>query len=201
MKMTHLLLTTLTFFLMNFGAAHHAAAAPPEYRFDTAHSNFYFDVQHIFSTIRGYFSEYSGTVKFDPANLKESAMRFEVKVDSIQTAIAKRDTHLRSDDFFSAGKFPRMTFESTEIRPAGENRFDVAGKLTIKDVTKEVVLPFTYFPEKDHPADPKSRVAGFEARLTLDRHEYRVGDEKYFKMGLIGKDVTLLVSLEVMRDK
>jgi polyisoprenoid-binding protein YceI len=81
------------------------------------------------------------------------------------------------------------------------NRFELEGKLTVKDVTKKVVVPFTYYGMKENPLKPKQLVAGFEAKFTIDRLQYHVGPGKYYEMGVIGKDVDVTISLEVLRDK
>ena len=178
-----------------------ALAQGQEWKFDKAHSNFYFDIHHIYSTIRGYFSEYSGTFQFDPTHPEQGEMKFDIKVKSIQTAVEQRDTHLLSDAFFAVGKYPSIKFYSTSIKKTGENQYDVMGLLTIKDVTKEVTIPMTFLGEKDHPMLTGSKVAGFEGRLTLDRLEYHVGDGSFYKMGAVGKDVVVTISLEMLRDK
>lgn len=181
--------------------AQQTAAQATEWKFDQAHSNFYFDIQHIYSTIRGYFPDYSGTFLFDPSVPEQSKIHFEIKAKSIQTANEQRDAHLLSDAFFAAGKYPLITFDSTAIRKGGDNLYNVTGKLTIRDVTQEVTLPLTFLGEKDHPMDKKAKVAGFAGHLTLDRLQYHVGDGSFYKMGAIGKDVTITVSLEMLRSK
>ena len=181
--------------------AQFAFAEAYEWKFDKPHCNFFFETRHIYATVRGFFSDYSGTFIFDPANPETGKMKFELKVKSVQTAEEKRDTHLLSADFFDVDKFPIITFESSGIKKRGENQLDVTGKLTIKDVSKQVTLPLTFLGEKDHALVKNTRVAGFEGRLPLDRLEYHVGDGKYYKMGVVGKDVDILVSLEMLRDK
>ncbi|MEW6220728.1 MAG: YceI family protein [Thermodesulfobacteriota bacterium] len=193
--------TILTALLLGALLAAPAGAEVPAWSLDTAHSNFFFDVRHIFSSIRGSFPEYSGSIRFDPANPGASSVRLEIEVASVETGVAKRDGHLRSDDFFAASTYPRMTFASTAITRTGEQTFDIAGRLTIKDVTREVVLPVVFHPGQDHPMDPRSLVAGLEGQLTIDRLSYHVGDGKFFRMGVVGREVKILVSLELLRQK
>lgn len=176
-------------------------AEPPEWKIDWAHSSAYFDIRHTFATVRGQFNDISGKFFFDPENVTASRCSFEVKVKSIDTNIRKRDDHLRADDFFDAKKYPLMIFKSNGVRRINDARFDLEGKLTIKDVTQTVVIPFTYYGVKDNPLNPKQRVAGFEAKFTIDRLVYGVGDGKYYKMGAIGKDVDITITLEVLQDK
>jgi len=168
---------------------------------DKEHSNFYFSVDHIYAKVHGRFTDYKGTFLFDPNNLKDSKISFEIKVKSIDTGISKRDKHVLSADFLDASKYPLVTFTSSSITKAAGNTYNVNGKLTIKDVTSDLTLPLAYEGTKDNPLLPGMEVAGFNGRLTLDRLAYKVGDGKYYKMGVVGKDVDILVTLEVLRKK
>ena len=118
-------------------------AAARGWELDKAHSNFYFRISHIFSKVDGKFNDFSAEIKFDPANLAESSFFFEIKTDSVNTDIAKRDKHLQSSDFFDSDKFPLMTFASTKITAAGNNVYEVAGKFTVKGVAYDLTLPLT----------------------------------------------------------
>ena len=176
-------------------------AAPSEWEIDRAHSGVYFDVRHTYATVRGLFDDFSGKFIFDPQNIGVSECSIEVKVKSINTNIRKRDDHLRSGEFFAVKEYPVMTFETEKIRQVDGKRFELEGKLTVKDVTKKVVVPFTYYGMKENPLKPKQLVAGFEAKFTIDRLQYHVGPGKYYEMGVIGKDVDVTITLEVLRDK
>jgi len=178
-----------------------ARAEARSWEIDKEHTNFYFSVDHIYAKVRGYFTDYSGTVFFDPDNLKDSKISFEIKVKSVHTGIGKRDKHLLSDDFFDASKYPLITFTSTSITKAEGNIYKVNGTLTIKGVSSDLILPLTYGGRKDHPLSPGMEVIGFNGNLTLDRLAYSVGDGKYFKMGVVGKDVDILVTMEALGKK
>ena len=188
-------------FLLIMIAGQQVSAAAPEWEFDTAHSRFYFSINHIFSKVIGHFDDYSGIFRFDPENPGESMIEVEIKTNSINTNIQKRDNHLRSDDFFSVKKYPLITFESKRITRTEEGMFEVEGDLTIKDVTKRVVLVMTYFGTRENPLKPGELVAGFETRVTIDRLDYHVGSGKFHQMGVVGKDVDITVSLEMLRKK
>jgi polyisoprenoid-binding protein YceI len=175
-------------------------ATAAQWQLDPDHTNFYFEVQHIYSTIRGRFTEYNGDVFFDPAQPEKSRFNFEVKIDSINTMIGKRDTHLRSADFFDAAKYPLMTFRSARVTHAGDNVYRVDGTLTIKDVSQEISLQFVYHGQKDNPL-MKKVVAGLDCRFSLDRLQYHVGDGKFYTMGVVGKDIDILISMEMLRDR
>ncbi|KAB2887587.1 MAG: YceI family protein [Desulfobulbaceae bacterium] len=182
-----------------FGSPRHAEAR--SWEIDKEHTNFYFSVDHIYAKVRGRFTEYSGTIVFDPDNLKDSRFSFEIKVKSVDTGISKRDKHLLSDDFLDASKYPLITFTSKSVTKAEGNTYNVNGTLTIKDVSTELVLPLTYGGRKDHALAPGMEVVGFNGNLTLDRLAYNVGDGKYYTMGVVGKDVDILVTIEAMGKK
>ncbi|MFP4159596.1 MAG: YceI family protein [Desulfobacterales bacterium] len=175
-------------------------AQAEEWKIDENHSSIYFDVDHTFVTVRGLFDDYSGNVVFDPEDEDASSIDFTVKVDSIDTNITKRDNHLRSDDFFAAGKYPEMSFSSKEIRHEGDDQYTVKGDLTIKSVTREVEVPFRFLGMKDNPMDDGQKVAGFEAEFTINRLDYNVGTGKFAEMGVVGEEVNILVALEIIKD-
>ena len=185
--------------LLLFGQ--HASAAARAWELDTDHSNVYFSIDHIYAKVQGRFTAIAATIHFDPANLKESRVDFEIKVDSIDTGIKQRDDHLRSADFFASSDHPLITFTSNAVTAAGEGVYQVAGTLTVKGKSRDLVLPLTLAGVKDHPVTPGKQVAGFNGRLSVDRLALGVGDGKFYKMGLLGKDVDVLVTLELLADK
>ena len=192
-------ISTLVLFCMTLILQAHATGS--EWKLDPAHTGIYFEIDHIYSATRGYFEEFDGKVVFDPDNLGGSRFDFKVEVKSINTGNSKRDSHLESRDFFDVRKFPDMTFQSTAIKKVDSNQYVVDGTMTVKDVSKNISIPFTFFGIKPNPFEKGSEVAGFEARLTIDRLEYNVGSGKYYEMGTIGKDVDVLISFEATRKK
>lgn len=176
-------------------------AAARVWDLDEAHSNFYFQIDHIYSKVRGHFNDFTGEVVFDPQNLAESRFSFAIKTASIDTAVDKRDRHLQSVDFFDAGKYPLMTFTSTRITETGNGRYEVQGTFNVKGVDYPLMLPLVLAGTKDHPAVKGKEVIGFNGQLTIDRLAYKVGSGKFYEMGLVGKDVDILVTLEALSDK
>jgi len=176
-------------------------AAAQQWKIDYAHTNFYFEVNHTYVPVRGQFTKFTGDVYFDPGNLAKSKFDFVINVDSVDTKIGKRDTHLRSPDFFDASKFPNMTFKSSSVTSGGANKYIVNGVLTIKDVSRNLALEFVYHGQKDNPIKQGEVVAGLDTKLVLDRLAYNVGDGKFYKLGVVGKDVTILFVLELLREK
>ena len=178
-----------------------AQAEAPKWELDPAHSGIYFSVKHIYSVTRGYFEDFSGTVMFSPDDLAGSRFDFEVQVKSINTANSKRDGHLNSPDFFDSKSYPTMTFKSSAVKHVKDNEYMLEGTLTVKDVSQNISVPFIFMGTTAHPFDKKSEVAGFEAKMTIDRLAYNVGGGKFYEMGVVGKDVDVLISLEVTRQK
>ncbi|MCG6879345.1 MAG: YceI family protein [Deltaproteobacteria bacterium] len=178
-----------------------AHAQAPAWTVDTPHSGVHFDIQHIYSTVRGNFDEFDAVIRFDPADLAGSRFDFTVAVKSVNTNNAKRDHHLLSGEFFDEKKYPKMTFESAVIKHLEGNQYTVSGTMTIKDVSQNVTVPFTYFGSKPNPFNPKQRVAGFEAHMTIDRLSYHVGDGKFLKMGVVGKDAKIMIAIEATQNQ
>ena len=172
-----------------------------EWKVDPVHTGILFEIKHVYSIVRGHFSNFTGDVFFDPDNLEKSKFDFVVKVGSINTNNGKRDNHLRSDDFFAASKYSSMTFKSSRVSHANGNKYILEGKMTIKDVTKDMVLESIYLGQKENPFKKNQMVAGFDTRFKINRLDFHVGDGKFYKMGVVGKDVDILITLEVLRDK
>lgn len=172
-----------------------------EWSLDGAHSAVMFEIKHIYSTVRGQFGKFSGNVSFNPDDLQNSKFDFTVEVESINTFIGKRDSHLRSGDFFDAKKYPQMVFKSSKVSPAGGNKYMLEGNMTVKDVTKPMTIEFQFLGQKDSPFKKGIVVGGFETRFAINRLDFNVGSGKYYKMGVIGKDVDVFISLEMIRNK
>jgi len=170
-----------------------------DWAIDADHSTIQFRIKHIFSTVFGYFPDFDGTIHFDPENLDQSKFDFTVQVKTINTAIAKRDTHLRSDDFFAADTYPVMTFTSSKITHKQNNAYEVSGTMTIKDIAKEMNIPFVFHGTAPSPFDKKQIVAGFDTAFSLDRLAFGVGDGKFFNMGVVGDVVDVTISVEALR--
>jgi polyisoprenoid-binding protein YceI len=191
----------IIFFLLFVFVMGPMEAVAQQWELDPAHTNFFFEVKHTYAPVRGQFMDFTGDVYFDPDNLVKNKFDFVIKVDSVDTKIGKRDTHLRTPDFFETEKYPLMIFKSSKVSYGGANKYLVYGTLTIKDVSRDIVLEFVFHGQKENPLKKGQVVAGLDARLTLDRLEYHVGDGKFYNMGVVGKDVDILVTLELLRDK
>src|SRR4029453_7410844 len=107
--------------------------------FDKAHTRLEFVARHMLSKVRGRFTEFDGTVTI-AERPEDSHVEVEMQTASITTDTGMRDDHLRSDDFLEVDEYPTMSFRSKELRPTGETTFQLVGDLTIKGITREVVV-------------------------------------------------------------
>ncbi len=175
------------------------SSAAQQWSFDPPHGEIAFEVKHILGTVSGYFKSYEGTVAFDPGDVAHSSIDVTIDVKSFDTRVAKRDEHMMSAEFFDVARYPVITFKSDKIIPRGNGKYLAHGKLTMKNVTQDVELPFTFLGEVKSPLVPDTMVAGFKAHLTLDRLQYNVGNGKYYQMGALGKEVFVTISMELTR--
>ena len=128
---------------LTLGLLASAQAAVESFTIDPVHSSAGFAVRHMVSKFNASFTKVTGTINVDRENLEKSSVTATVDVASLNTANDKRDAHVKSPDFLDFAKFPAMSFTSTSWKKTGEDTYDVAGKLTIKDVTKDVTLKVT----------------------------------------------------------
>lgn len=175
--------------------------AATDWQLDRAHSAIYFTVDHIFSKIRGQFNDFSSEIKFDPKDLGGSSFYFEIATKSIDTGNGKRDKHLQSSDFFDSKNHQSLVFQSTAIKDMGDASYQVEGKLKVRGVAYDLTLPLVLAGIKDHPVAKEQRVAGFNGELVVDRLALGIGEGKFYDLGVVGKDVSILVSLELLSEK
>ncbi len=177
------------------------AAAQSNWSFDKAHTTVGFEVTHlVISEVEGHFGSYEGTVKTKGDDFEGASVNFTVDIASIDTDNDKRDAHLRSDDFFNAEKFPKMMFKSTSMKKTGKNTYKLYGNLTIRDVTKPVVLDVKH---NGTVKDPWGNTkAGFAMSGSLDRFDYNLKWNKLTEMGgaVVGKEVRLDIDVQLMKN-
>lgn len=174
------------------------ATTTQTFTIDKAHSEAVFQVRHLITKVRGRFSNFDGRIEFDQERPEHSAVNVTIDAASIDTNEPDRDTHLRSNDFFGVETHPQIRFNSAEVRKTGANTFDVAGTLTIKGVTRDVVLPVTFLGVAKDPWG-KSR-AGFETGLTINRKDYGLLWNAALETGgfLVGDDVKITLSIQAV---
>ena len=163
---------------------------------DKAHSDVTFLVRHLITRVSGRFTDYSGTIEFDRDNPSQSKVAFTIQAASIDTAEPKRDEHLRSDDFFSAEKFPTLSFRSTKISPRGGDLYDVEGDLTIRDVTRRIVLPVTHLGTAKDPWGNEK--LAFEAETKINRKDFGLNWNAALETGgfLVGDEVKISIQVQ-----
>ena len=178
-------------------------AAPTVYDIDPAHSSATFKVKHLaISTVSGGFGKVSGKVTWDQADPTKSGVEAVIDATSIDTQNGGRDEHLKSPDFFDVATHPTITFKSTKVEAAGDGRLKVTGDLTMRGVTKPVVLdvegPVT--PIKDPRGNMKT---GATATTKINRQDFGVSWSKTLDGGglVVSDDVWITIELEMAQAK
>jgi polyisoprenoid-binding protein YceI len=165
------------------------------WKLDPAHTTAGFVARHVLTKVHGRFATLEGTVHIDEDPLKSWA---EVELDaaSIETNSEDRDNHLRSPDFLDVATYPKLTFRSKEIRPKDGGAFELVGDLTIKDVTREVVLDAEF--EGVSPDPFGTTTAAFTATGEIDREEFGMTWNVAIETGgvLVSRKVQLEIDAE-----
>ena len=133
------------------------------YQIDASHSEVTFKIKHLMiSNVTGKFDKFDGSMTTDGDDLTKAQINFEADIDSINTNSEQRDTHLKSDDFFAADKFPKLSFSSTSFKKVSESDYVLTGDFTIRDITKTISLDVDYNGEMVDPWGQTKR--GFEIK-------------------------------------
>ena len=152
-----------------------AFAAPLTYKIDANHTDVVASWSHFgFSNPIAHFGKVDGFITYDPAKVGDSKVEVTIPLSGLNSHVPDFDDHLRSDDFFDAANHPNITFKSTSVKSAGKDKLTVAGYLTIKGITKPVVLAVTINKLGVQPM-AKRDAAGFEATTTIKRSDFGVG--------------------------
>ena len=179
-------------------AAPHAHAQAATWKIDPVHSELTFRIRHYVTKVRGTFARWDGTITADPKALGAGAVEVTIDAKSIDTNNERRDEHLRSNDFFATDSFPTLTFRSRKVTVTGGD-IAVAGDLTIRGVTKPVVLKGAYGGvTKD--AQGKERI-GFEASTRINRLDHHVTWNRVVEGGgaMLGDEVEINITVEAVR--
>ena len=198
------------------------AAAADSYQIDSAHSSFGFSVKHLtVSTVTGEFTDYSGTIQFDPKDPSAFMSEVTIKTASIDTRQKERDHHLRSADFFDAEKFPVISFKSKKLTPGSGalekprdptvgapgladtmnpqlfiGVYRLTGDLTMHGVTKEISIPVMISGPVKSPMG--GEVIGLSGETTINRQDFGISWNKALDSGgwMVGDEVKISVNLE-----
>lgn len=166
------------------------------YEIDAAHSQIGFRIKHLVGKVPGRFTKFSGSVEYTAG--KPGAWKVVSAIDpaSINTDNEKRDGHLKSPDFFDVGKYPEMTFQSTQITDVKGDTAKLHGDLTLHGVTKPVVLALEI---GGTTKDPWGNTrAGFTATGTINRKDFGIVWNKTLDAGglMLGEDVAISLDIE-----
>lgn len=173
-----------------------------EWKVDQSHSNINFNVTHlVISSVSGYFKNFDINVKSKDDSFKDAYIEFTADVKSINTGNDKRDEHLKSDDFFNADKFPKITFKSKSFKKVSGNKYKLTGDFTMRDVTKQVTLDVVF---NGVVKDPWGNTkAGFKITGAVNRFDYNLKWNTMMEAGgaVVGKTVDITCNVELTKSK
>ena len=170
------------------------------WKIDPSHSEITFSIRHMMITnVRGRFEDFSGTVEFNEQNPANTLVDVQIAANSISTRDPKRDGHLKSPDFLNADQYPYLTFESRKIELVDTTHARLLGDLTIREVTRPVILDVEYNGQSKSPWGATS--AGFSARATLNRKEWDLTWNVSLETGgwLVGDEMNVNIELELIK--
>jgi len=180
------------------------------WEFEPGHSAAEFCCRHMMVTwVRGHFKNLKGRVDFDAGDPARASVETDIDAASLWTGEADRDTHLRSPDFLDAASHPRLSFRSRSVAVLSAHEFRVQGDLTIRGVTKPVVLDTRYLGEWETPyweggvdKGPMIR-AGFNATTVIDRRDFGIVWNGALDRGgiVVGNEVHITLDVEAIRKK
>jgi polyisoprenoid-binding protein YceI len=168
---------------------------------DQAHSNVGFAVRHMMiTTVKGRFEAFEGEIAIDEQDVTRSRLDVRIDAASVDTRNDQRDAHLRSGDFFDAENHPWITFTSRRVRALAEGRLEVTGDLTIRGVTREVVLSVE---EEGRGTDPwGAERVGYTATARIDRTHFGLTWNQALETGgvLVANDIRINLDIQLVRE-
>ncbi len=170
------------------------------YKIDADHSDIMFKIKHLMiSNVSGIFKKFDADLEIDEEDFETAKISFEADIDSVDTKNEQRDTHLKSDDFFNAEQFPKMSFKSTKIEKLSNDAFKLTGDLTIRDTTKSVTLDVDYNGSTKDPWGMERM--GFEANGKINRKDFGLKWSAVTEAGglVVADDVKLQLNIEMVK--
>jgi polyisoprenoid-binding protein YceI len=168
---------------------------------DPDHSSIGFTVRHMMvSNVKGTFGTFNGVAEVDEKDITKSRISVTIDTASINTGVPKRDEHLRSADFFDTAKYPTMTYVSKKVEKISDDRLKVYGDLTLRGITKPVVLDVEG-PTKVYK-DPQGKLRrGASATAKINRKDFGLTWNKVIEAGgvLVGEEVNISLEAEFVR--
>ena len=151
-------------------------AAPVDYKIDPTHTATVFSWNHFgFSTPSANFSDIQGVIKVDNAKPANSSVEVTIPVSSVNTNVTALDKEFQEEGWFNAAKYPNITFKSTKVETKDKKHFKITGNLTVKGITKPVVLDAVLNKQGEHPM-AKVPAIGFNATTSFNRSEFGIGN-------------------------
>lgn len=169
-------LKTLSFGLAVALASSVTLAAPVDYKIDPTHTATVFSWNHFgFSTPSANFSDIQGVIKVDNAKPANSSVNLTIPLSSVNTNVPALDKEFQEEAWFNAAKYPNITFKSTKVETKDKKHFKITGDLTVKGVTKPVVLDAVLNKQGEHPM-AKVPAIGFNATTSFKRSDFGLGN-------------------------
>jgi polyisoprenoid-binding protein YceI len=171
-----------------------------DYVLDVAHSRLGFVARHAMVTkVRGAFNDFEGTAHLDGDDPTKSSASVTIEVGSVDTRQPQRDDHLRTNDFFDAATYPKITFVSTSVEKLDEETFRMTGDLTIKNVTKPVSVDFEYSGSATDPYG--NQRVGFEGSTVINRKDFGVNFNAVLETGgvMVSEKITLEFEISAIK--
>ena len=167
---------------------------------DSSHSSLHFSVRHlVIAKVRGTFARWSGTVEVPDGDFAKATVAVTIDASSIETGVADRDGHLKSPDFFDVPQHPELRFVGKRVQPRSGDEIDVIGDLTIRGITREVVLRVE---QHGQATDPWGNVrAAFSAKTTIDRKDFGLTWNQALEAGgvLVGDKVEIEAEIQAVK--
>jgi polyisoprenoid-binding protein YceI len=176
-----------------------AFAESGAWSFDQSHSNISFSIQHmVISEVTGTFKDFNVALLSSKDDFSDAAISATIGVKSIDTRNEMRDNHLKTDDFFSAEKFPTIKFQSTSFEKVTEGHYRIKGNLTIRDSTKAVTIDAVL---NGVIQSSKGARSGWKATLAINRFDYGLKWDRTIESGglVAGSTVNLMFNLEFVK--
>jgi polyisoprenoid-binding protein YceI len=170
------------------------------WQIDSSHSGIHFTVRHlVIAKVRGQFSRWTGALEAPGSDFARGSLDVVIDASSIDTGVADRDAHLRSADFFDAERYPEITFKATSVTQQAADRLRVAGALTIKGVTRDVVLDVEVLGQAKDPWGNER--AAFSATTSINRQEFGLTWNQVLETGgvMVGDRIDIAIDIEAVR--
>ena len=170
-------------------------AAPVDYKIDPTHTATVFSWNHFgFSTPSANFSDIQGVIKVDNAKPANSSVEVTIPVSSVNTNVTALDKEFQEEGWFNAAKYPNITFKSTKVETKDKKHFKITGNLTVKGITKPVVLDAVLNKQGEHPM-AKVPAIGFNATTSFNRSEFGIGNY----VPNVGDKITVNITTDICR--